>query len=76
MEDIYRDAKWADRIAEIAEERIRDSMEFGDIIRPSAAIKMAIEEIFEFEYKYTTLSVWHNEKDAYDLLNKRLSNTL
>ena len=75
MINIYKDPKWADRIAEIAEERVRESIEFGDIIRPSAAIEMAIEEIFEFEYKYTTFSVWNNEKDAYDLLNKRLGNT-
>lgn len=73
MNDIYKDPRFVNDIADIAEDRIKAAIEMSDSIEPRIAIDMAIEEILQFYYKYTMLSVYANEEDAYTLLNKRLS---
>lgn len=73
MNDIYKDLRFVNDIADIAEDRIKEAIEMGDSIEPRIAIDMAVDEILQFYYKYTMLSVYTNEDDAYTLLNRRLS---
>jgi len=76
LKEIYKNIEWVNRIADLAEEIVRGEIEIDDTIEPRIAIDMAIDDILQFEYKYTMLSVYSNEEDAHELLNKRLSNII